>query len=64
LVNVLEMVDAQRTRLQVERGCLVVRQQQMLASVALIRALGGGWEGRKNESGKNWLMRETQAPAG
>jgi hypothetical protein len=31
LVNVLELVDAQRTRLQVERGRLVVRQQQMLA---------------------------------
>ncbi len=42
LVNVLELVDAQRTRLQVERGRLLVRQQQMLASVTLIRALGGG----------------------
>ena len=51
LVNVLELVDAQRTRLQVERGRLVVRQQQMLASVTLIRALGGGWAERRDTSG-------------
>ncbi len=49
LTNVLELVDAQRTRLQVERVRLQVRQQQMLASVTLIRALGGGWEDRKYE---------------
>jgi multidrug efflux system outer membrane protein len=46
LTNVLELVDAQRTRLQVERVRLQVRQQQMLASVTLIRALGGGWAER------------------
>jgi outer membrane protein, multidrug efflux system len=51
LTNVLELIDAQRTRLQVERVRLAVRQQQMLASVALIRALGGGWEGRQDANG-------------
>lgn len=50
LTNVLELVDAQRTSLQVERVRLQVRQQQMLASVTLIRALGGGWEDRKYEA--------------
>jgi len=56
LVNVLELVDAQRTRLQVERGRLQVRQQQMLASVTLIRALGGGWAERRDASGTAWIM--------
>ena len=51
LTNVLELVDAQRTRLQVERVRLAVRQQQMLVSVTLIRALGGGWEGRQDANG-------------
>jgi len=52
LVNVLELVDAQRTRLQVERVRLQIRQQQMLASVTLIRALGGGWAERRSASGR------------
>ena len=52
LVNVLELVDAQRTRLQVERVRLQIRQQQMLASVTLIRALGGGWAERRTASGR------------
>jgi len=43
LVIVLEVIDAQRTRLQTERARLQTLNQQMLASVALIKALGGGW---------------------
>ena len=62
LVNVLELVDAQRTRLQVERGRLVVRQQQMLASVTLIRALGGGWAERRDATGTAWIMPAKQEP--
>ena len=62
LVNVLELVDAQRTRLQVERGRLAVRQQQMLASVTLIRALGGGWTERRDASGTAWVMPAKEAP--
>jgi len=62
LVNVLELVDAQRTRLQVERVRLVIRQQQMLASVTLIRALGGGWAERRDASGTAWIMPAKQAP--
>jgi outer membrane protein TolC len=64
LVNVLELVDAQRTRLQVERGRLLVRQQQMLASVTLIRALGGGWTERRNASGTAWIMPAKLASGG
>jgi outer membrane protein, multidrug efflux system len=62
LVNVLELVDAQRTRLQVERGRLQIRQQQMLASVTLIRALGGGWAERRDASGTAWVMPPKSTP--
>ena len=62
LVNVLELVDAQRTRLQVERGRLLVRQEQMLASVTLIRALGGGWAERRDATGTAWVMPAKQEP--
>jgi multidrug efflux system outer membrane protein len=47
LVTVLEVVDAQRTRLGAERQHAAVISQQMLASVALVKALGGGWEARR-----------------
>lgn len=45
LVIVLEAIDAQRTRLQSERTRLQTRNQQMLTTVALVKALGGGWTG-------------------
>ena len=64
LVNVLELIDAQRTRLQVERTRLQIRQQQMLASVALIRALGGGWAERRNASGTAWIEPDRPRPGG
>jgi multidrug efflux system outer membrane protein len=44
LVTVLEVVDAQRTRLLAERQRAAVLNQQLLASVALVKALGGGWQ--------------------
>jgi multidrug efflux system outer membrane protein len=47
LVTVLEVVDAQRTRLGAERQRATVVSQQLLASVALVKALGGGWESRQ-----------------
>lgn len=47
LVIVLEVIDAQRTRLQSERQRLQVRNQQMLASVGLVKALGGGWQAQQ-----------------
>ena len=45
LVIVLEVIDAQRTRLQTERARLQTLNQQMTTSVLLIKALGGGWTG-------------------
>jgi multidrug efflux system outer membrane protein len=39
----LEVADAQRTALAAERVAAQIRGQQLATSVALIRALGGGW---------------------
>lgn len=40
----LEVIDAQRTALAVERGAATLAGQRWITHVALIRALGGGWE--------------------
>jgi multidrug efflux system outer membrane protein len=42
-VSYLEVVDAQRTALQVERAEVQVSGQRLINSIALIKALGGGW---------------------
>ena len=47
LVIVLEVIDAERTLLQAQRANLQILNQQMYTSVALIKALGGGWDTRK-----------------
>jgi multidrug efflux system outer membrane protein len=41
----LELLDAQRALSTVQRQAAVLRGERALASVALVRALGGGWEG-------------------
>jgi multidrug efflux system outer membrane protein len=46
LVIILEVIDAQRTLLQAQRQNLQILNQQLATSVALVKALGGGWEGR------------------
>lgn len=43
LVSQLELLDARRTELRNERQALQVRSAQFQGTVALIRALGGGW---------------------
>ncbi len=43
LVSQLELLDAQRSELRSRREALQVRAAQYLATVGLIRALGGGW---------------------
>ena len=40
----LEVIDAQRTALAVERGAAALAGQRLITRVALIRALGGGWK--------------------
>ncbi|HYF36843.1 MAG TPA: TolC family protein, partial [Prosthecobacter sp.] len=42
-VSYLEFLDAERTRLQTERQANQVTAQRFIATVRLIKALGGGW---------------------
>jgi len=47
LVGYLDVVFAQETELTDERAAAQISGQQLVASVVLIKALGGGWEGTK-----------------
>ena len=40
----LEVIDAQRSALAVQRSAAALAGQRLITRVALIRALGGGWE--------------------
>lgn len=40
----LEVIEANRTVLQVQRACATLGGQRLIASVSLIKALGGGWD--------------------
>jgi NodT family efflux transporter outer membrane factor (OMF) lipoprotein len=42
-VNYLQVVTAQVTALQAQRGVLALRARQLQTNVNLVRALGGGW---------------------
>jgi len=44
IVSYLEVVDASRDSLQSERASTRLAGQRLVASVQLIKALGGGWE--------------------
>lgn len=44
IVSYLEVVDADRVALQSERGSAQLAGQRLIASVQLIKALGGGWQ--------------------
>ena len=42
--NYLDVIDAQRSSLSADRAAAQIRTQRLLASVAVARALGAGWE--------------------
>jgi multidrug efflux system outer membrane protein len=42
-VNYLDVIDAERTTLQARRAAVQLQGTQAVATVNLIRALGGGW---------------------
>lgn len=44
LVSYLEVIESERTTLSLERAALLTTGQQLQANLALIRALGGGWQ--------------------
>ena len=46
IVSYLEVVDSDRVALQSERVSAQLAGQQLIASVHLIKALGGGWQGQ------------------
>lgn len=45
LIAYLDVVNVQTTALSTERSALTLLQSQLIASVQLIAALGGGWDG-------------------
>ncbi len=59
-VNYLEVIDAERQVLATKRGQTQVERERALATVALVRALGGGWDG---STPKQVSMQETGSSA-
>ncbi|MFI4940868.1 MAG: efflux transporter outer membrane subunit [Burkholderiales bacterium] len=52
-VSYLDVVSAQTTAQQAELDALNVQQGRLQTSVALIRALGGGWDRQKDDQTRN-----------
>jgi multidrug efflux system outer membrane protein len=46
LASLLDLVDAQRSLLATQRGANLIYRDRLLASVLLVRAMGGGWSAR------------------
>jgi multidrug efflux system outer membrane protein len=43
LVSFLEVIDAERSRLQAERDAIRIRSEELMAATRLIKAIGGNW---------------------
>jgi multidrug efflux system outer membrane protein len=52
-VNYLEVIDAERSVLSTQRGATQVERERVLATVGLIRALGGGWGSPTSTAGNS-----------
>jgi outer membrane protein, multidrug efflux system len=66
LVAYLNVIDAQQSLLTSERQDVQIHGQQMTLSVALVKALGGGWDAQAPDAGNSQASRtseEHQAPA-
>jgi outer membrane protein TolC len=50
LVTYLEVATAQSAALANERTVVQLRGERLVAEVALIKALGGGWEGESKQA--------------
>jgi multidrug efflux system outer membrane protein len=43
LVSFLEVIDAERSRLQAERDAIEIQSEELIAAAQLVKALGGSW---------------------
>ncbi len=43
LVSFLEVIDAERSRLDSERSAIKIQSETLIAAVSLIKSIGGGW---------------------
>ena len=59
VVSYLEVTTAQSTALADERAAVDILRRRMTASVALIKALGGGWNSRNLPSVKVYSRAQT-----
>jgi multidrug efflux system outer membrane protein len=46
VTSFLDVVDAERARLDAERRAAQIHGRRMAATILLIKALGGGWDQR------------------
>jgi multidrug efflux system outer membrane protein len=51
LASLIDLLDTQRSLLQAQRGASLIYRDRLLASVLLLRALGGGWNPNPAQEG-------------
>jgi multidrug efflux system outer membrane protein len=60
LVSLMDVVIAQRMSLEAESEAVQIANNQLLTSVALIKALGGGWRARQPSDRAAALVRPSE----